>query len=145
MSAGRSRLRVALSWVPALLYTGAIWWLSSQTELDFVMLERMPLQDKGVHLVEYAGLAITIAFAAYVSWPGRKLRPAVAAVWITIGLGLVDELHQLFVPGRTGDVLDLAADGVGAVLGVTLYGLVRLALRCFRPAASTPVRPTQAR
>ena len=35
-----------------------------------------------------------------------------------------DEIHQLFVPGRSGEVRDVLIDTLGACLGVSLYYLV---------------------
>ena len=46
-----------------------------------------------------------------------SLGVAAAAVAITIAYGATDEVHQLFVPGRTGDVYDLMADAAGALAG----------------------------
>ncbi|MFT3921535.1 MAG: VanZ family protein [Myxococcales bacterium] len=125
-SAPRSRAdNVALAWLPAILYTGFIWWLSSQPiKLDGI--EHFPFQDKGVHFVEYGTLCLTICFAVFRTWPGRGVRAALAAVLITVGLGLLDELHQAFVPSRSSDGLDLLADLLGAmVFALAYYGVRR--------------------
>jgi hypothetical protein len=111
-----------LSWIPAALYTALIWYLSSRAlsiKLDF-----FPLRDKGVHFVEYGLLALLVRLALQASWP-RARAPNAAAIWITLGLGLMDELHQLYVPGRSGDALDLLADGCGASFATWLYTRVR--------------------
>ena len=39
-----------------------------------------------------------------------------------------DEFHQLFVPGRSGQVTDIFIDMIGVVLGLLLVFLIR----CFR-------------
>jgi VanZ family protein len=39
--------------------------------------------------------------------------------------GFLDELHQAFVPSRNADSADLAADAIGAVIGVAIYALIR--------------------
>lgn len=41
---------------------------------------------------------------------------ALAALW-----GWIDELHQTVVPGRTTDPFDLAADVLGAALGIWFF------------------------
>ena len=35
-----------------------------------------------------------------------------------------DELHQLFVPGRSGEIKDVLLDSLGVLLGVLLLGLL---------------------
>ena len=118
--------RIAMAWLPAILYTGFIWWLSSQPVL-IEGIEDFPLQDKGVHFLEYGTLCLTICFAVYRTWPGRGIRAAFAAVLITVALGLLDELHQGFVPSRSADVEDLLADFTGAlVFALLCHGVVRM-------------------
>ena len=34
-----------------------------------------------------------------------------------------DEVHQLFVPGRSGNIIDVGIDSLGAYLGITIYYL----------------------
>jgi VanZ family protein len=99
-----------------------IWWLSAQN-IVFKAIERVPLQDKGVHFLEYALLGALMAHAVRVSWPGQRLG-YLAAFWLTCGLGLADELHQVYVPGRMGDGRDLLADAIGAAAATLIYALV---------------------
>ena len=49
---------------------------------------------------------------------GREL-PAAA---IGIAYAVTDEVHQAFVPGRHGAVLDVLVDAVGVLLGVYVLG-----------------------
>jgi hypothetical protein len=113
-------LTIALAWLPPLLYTALIWWLSSQV-LDFRIIAFVPLRDRGVHVVEYGLLALLLARAVHITWPERGLRGALFAVLLGIALGLLDEVHQLFVPGRSGEILDLVADTAGACVAVGIH------------------------
>ncbi|HEY8171763.1 MAG TPA: VanZ family protein [Dehalococcoidia bacterium] len=71
--------------------------------------------DKVAHLVEYGALAF---IAAWVFGRGHVTsRIAAIAVAFALLYGVSDELHQAFVPGRDPSLDDLAADGVGALLG----------------------------
>jgi VanZ family protein len=137
----QSRSRVILAWLPAALYTLLIWWLSSQT-IELALIERVPLRDKGVHFLEYGALGLFIAHAVTTTWPGRAIG-SVVAVLITASLGLLDELHQAFVPGRTSELLDLTADTLGAMAAAAIHALV---LRLARPgggrSVSADVLPT---
>ena len=45
---------------------------------------------------------------------------------LTTAYAATDELHQLFVPGRTGRIIDVGIDAAGALLGIAL---LLLALR----------------
>ncbi len=50
--------------------------------------------------------------------------------WVILTLGIcllyagTDELHQLLVPGRGGQLTDVLIDGTGAAIGIGLYWLV---------------------
>ena len=119
--------RVVLAWAPAVLYMGAIWIVSS-IALPELPLDRFPLRDKGVHFLEYAGLGFLVAHAAFRTWPRHHhARTAALAVLIAFLWGLLDEIHQAFVPGRSSDVLDLLADTLGALAGVGGRQLLALA------------------
>jgi VanZ family protein len=121
-------LAIGLSWLPVCAYTLLIWVLSSQT-VTIELIESMPMQDKGVHFLEYGALGFLMAHAAHVSWPKRRYK-FLAAGWLSLGLGLTDELHQLYVPGRSGDAADLIADALGISVAVLGYALIsRLYLR----------------
>lgn len=108
------------AWLPAILYSALIWWLSSQA-LSVEGIDRFPLQDKGVHFLEFAGLGLTLCFAVYRTWPGRGIYAGLAAVLMTCAFGLLDELHQAFVPERSADVFDLLADTCGAFAAALVY------------------------
>jgi VanZ family protein len=118
------RSRWFSAWAPALSYMLLIWALSSiPTQFDFT---RVPFRDKGVHFVEYGTLSVLLSHAARGTWRGlRPLSVFMLAALITTLWGVLDEIHQAFVPGRVSDVLDVAADGLGAVLGAGLYLLFR--------------------
>ncbi|MBI4535110.1 MAG: VanZ family protein [Ignavibacteriae bacterium] len=47
----------------------------------------------------------------------------VFSVVITVIYGLLDEIHQYFVPGRQSSVIDLSADALGGLLYVGLVWL----------------------
>jgi VanZ family protein len=48
---------------------------------------------------------------------------AVSALFITILYGCIDEVHQTFVPGRYGGLIDIYLNTVGAVIGIVLFKL----------------------
>jgi VanZ family protein len=102
---------------------GAVFYVSS--------LSNPPVPvgtDKPLHWLAYLGLAIVIVRALAGGLPRRiEFGTAVAALLITIAYAVTDELHQLFVPGRSGDVYDLMADSAGALAGTIvcwLWGII---------------------
>ena len=71
-----------------------------------------------VHLAAYAGLAVvTIRALAKGRLRNVSWRVAFGAIAIASLYGVTDEFHQLFVPGREFDVLDLVADAIGSMVG----------------------------
>ena len=75
--------------------------------------------DKLAHLAAFAplGLLILLAMAVEPSRSARVGRWLLAASSAVLALGALDEIHQVFVPGRRSDVLDALADGVGGAVG----------------------------
>ena len=100
-------------WAPVAVYMAAIFYVSSISD--------PPVpggSDKPLHWLAYTGLAVVVVRALARGIPRPfGLRIAITAVLITIGYGITDEVHQLFVPGRSGDVYDLMADAAGALVG----------------------------
>jgi len=131
------RQRILIAWLPAVAYTLLIWWLSSQA-FELAFMQRVPLQDKGVHFLEYGALSFFIAHAMAVTWPGRDSSTFFTAVVATVALGLLDEMHQSFVPGRFSDVLDLVADTIGGLAAALLYTALTLGYRSVRRDRERP-------
>ncbi|MCI8459831.1 MAG: VanZ family protein [Bacilli bacterium] len=50
-------------------------------------------------------------------------RAVLLSVFLTFLYACSDEVHQLFVPGRSGEFLDVLLDSVGALSGCLLYTL----------------------
>lgn len=77
--------------------------------------------DKVVHLTMYGILAFLIARSLdNPSWPSR-LRAAIGAFLVCTALGAADEWHQLYIPGRSCDVADWAADSTGGLIGAAAW------------------------
>jgi VanZ family protein len=112
--------RIAL-WAPVAVYMALIFAVSSISNPPDLSTS---IGDKGAHGLLYVGLAALIVRALAGGWRPFGGGIAVAAVVYSTLYGVSDELHQLFVPNRTADVADLAADAVGAVVAVVLLYMV---------------------
>lgn len=77
----------------------------------------IPPLDKIVHLIYYA--IITLCLGSLI---GLNL---FFSVFIALCIGLADEIHQLYLPGRSADVLDLLADAIGISLSSLINYLIR--------------------
>ena len=119
---------LAIAWLPAAAYMAVIWFVSS-FETPTFPTSLFPLRDKRVHVVEYGVLGFLVAHACLRTFP-RHPRARVALFAMLAGLlwGVLDEIHQAFVPGRSADLLDIVADSVGVTLG-TLSRLLAHHLR----------------
>jgi len=47
------------------------------------------------------------------------------------GYAVTDEIHQLFVPDRSGRILDVGIDTLGVITGVLIYIAFRKLVRIF--------------
>jgi hypothetical protein len=112
-------------WGPVLLQMAVIFGVSSLHNVG-----RLPggMSDKVGHTIGYVilGAALLRALArgrlSGVTWV-----TALVAMVLTTMYGVSDEIHQMFVPGRTADPMDVLADGVGATLAAALGGLMAAA------------------
>jgi VanZ family protein len=110
-----SRARSFSLWAPVLVYMVLIFSVSGMASAP------LPEQvsDKLGHLVAYFGLGVLAVRAAAGGLPARVTgRVAVLTAVIACGYGASDEIHQLFVLGRSADVADWYADSAGALLGL---------------------------
>jgi VanZ family protein len=101
--------------------------------------------DKVVHFLAYAGLGAGMVSVLPGAW-----RRSVTGLMLAIGAaclyGVVDEVIQGFVPGRTADVLDWCADAAGATVGATFaWTLARALRRRSRKAPQAALRMESAR
>ncbi len=124
MSEAASRRRWWVYWIPVLAWMALIFVLSSQSGLrisEDAAVDR-PFRITG-HLLAFAGLAALLLFALC-----RGGRPCwhhvIIALGITVLYGASDELHQSFVPDRTGRVDDLVVDTIGAAVGLAVAWVV---------------------
>ena len=117
-----------LSLLLVCLWAGLIFYLSHQP--GTLVQPLFPLQDKLLHFTAYAILGFLGMGSVRAMAHGYRPQQA-WLVCLLVGLyGIADEFHQYFIPGRTADILDVAADIAGGMLGAWLmYYLVRRASR----------------
>ena len=114
-------------WVPAVLYAGAIYYLSAQShpedQLPSFLLKEV--SDKVLHAVEYGILAL-LCYRAFrrAAGPAAARQAVVLAILTASVYGLTDEVHQTLVPLREASWQDWLADTVGATLAAVGVGRI---------------------
>lgn len=73
---------------------------------------------KGMHVAEFAILALLWYRALGWRGSGWQTSAALAAFLLAAGFGALDEAHQLLVPSRTASIVDVGWDSLGAALGL---------------------------
>ena len=83
--------------------------------------------DKVLHALVYAVLGGLCCLAARRTWSFGRRGLVLVGAFCALLYGMTDELHQLFVPGRSADVYDVVADGVGGLIGAAIAVALPLA------------------
>ena len=111
-------MRKVLLFIPAILYYALIFILSSLRVKSQVSI---PFFDKGLHLVEFALLGFLLSLGFFLNFGSSVRVKSGLTLAIGILLGCLDEIHQYFVPERSFEVLDMVADSIGILIGLTAF------------------------
>ncbi|MDG5789367.1 VanZ family protein [Evansella sp. AB-P1] len=133
-----------LSWIAVFAWMGLIFYLSHQpaeesSELSSGVAEviittvetvapnvELNIRDfhsivrKNAHFFIYLGLGILVLNAIRSSGIKGKRSVGLALI-ICVLYAISDEVHQLFVPGRSGEVMDVVIDGLGSSVGIGIF------------------------
>lgn len=120
-----------LWWLGVIVWTLVLWSLSAQSDLPAG--PSFPLKDKLLHCLYFSAggacflLAVSGLANALPSWSSLALR----SFGFTAIIGALDEFHQTFTPGRSGnDPWDWLADVTGGVLAAwVVHRLLRAVVR----------------
>jgi VanZ family protein len=97
------------------IWAGIIFALSSVPSLSSGLGAWDVVLRKLAHVAEYGVLGALLARAV----------PELAAQWAGTAYAVADEVHQNFVPGRHGALLDVAIDASGVLAGILLLRRTR--------------------
>jgi VanZ family protein len=114
-----------LVYLPLILYWLLILILTSLPGAD---VPNVHINDKIEHLLAYGGLGFLLNLSLRIQNKISIIKkyPALFTVLIVSTYGALDELHQLFIPGRSCDILDWTSDTIGVIIGVSLMTLLIL-------------------
>jgi len=100
-------------WVPVILYAGLIFYVSSLPE----PIHAVQIDLSVLHVPMFFIMSYLFARALLGSSRNIMARKAIAvAIIVTAVYGVLDEFHQLYVPGRTFSYFDMGLDLFGASL-----------------------------
>jgi VanZ family protein len=106
------RARIILYWMPAASWAALIFMLSTLHGSD-----RPPpwilSNDKIVHGVLFGILSLGVYFAIRHGHGRARWIAALTGLLVASCYGATDEIHQLWTPHRSSDVMDWVADTVG--------------------------------
>ena len=108
--------------IPAIVVMIAICILSSLPG-DDAFLNSFELNDKLKHIIAYFALGIFLClWIPREKWFAKPFIWGVAVVVAGTVFGVLDEFHQSFVPGRSGnDVGDMVANFIGSFVSPFVY------------------------
>ncbi len=125
-----NKTAAAVFWILSVVCMGIIFYFSSRTAVESSeqsssilnilrqLFGKNAVTDfivrKSAHCLEFTGLSLLLNFALYFSYQRKKL---ISAIIITSAYAVTDELHQLFVEGRSCEIRDWAIDTAGALIG----------------------------
>ena len=95
----------------------------SPEEYDSLRMKISTIVRKCAHYSIYLVLGVLTALAFGRHTVSGTKRFALSQLWCSL-YAVSDEIHQIFVPGRAGRVLDVLIDSAGALCGIALVALI---------------------
>ena len=109
------------AWLWPILLAATIFTLSGTSRIATPEIGLQFSKDKIAHFLVFGLLAtslLRIPRLRKMGWPGGLI-----AAMVMIGYGGFDELRQSLTPGRSVELADWIADGLGAIVAVIAYRL----------------------
>lgn len=115
--------------LPLIIYWIILFTLTSLP--TGLAIETKDISDKFLHFGAYGLLSVLLYLNLYFQDKIEVLNkfPATFTVLIASIYGLLDEIHQMFVPGRSAEFLDWLADFSGSLMAVLITGYLTRRLK----------------
>lgn len=101
-------------WFPPLLWMALIFYFSSRPRFDIT--EKYIVNFvvfKSLHIIEYGFLYFLLFRAIHKTTKLPVKKQLIAAFLMAFFYGVIDEIHQTFVPTREGKLRDVIIDTIG--------------------------------
>ena len=119
------RHKVVLVYLPLIFYWILLFTL---TTLPSKSVPVIGVNDKVEHLLAYFGLSFLLYLTLLFQKKSVLLKrnALLFTLIIVFAYGIIDEVHQLMIPGRSCEFIDFTADMLGGILGlITMRILIR--------------------
>ncbi|MDZ7763896.1 MAG: VanZ family protein [Melioribacteraceae bacterium] len=128
--------KVFLVYVPLVIHWISILILTS---LPSKTVPEFQLNDKAKHFLAYFVLSFFFTLTLRLQEKSLKVRRNFIKIsfYILLFYSTIDELHQLFIPGRVAGIWDWLANFIGIILGL---GLVKWFLSIYSPENGTDLQ-----
>jgi VanZ family protein len=125
------KYKVKVIYIPFVIYWMILFTLTTLPGKD---LPDVGINDKISHFTAYCGLAVFLNIFLMVQNKKKILKEKAWMFALIFGASyaMIDELHQLFIPGRSCDVLDWTADVIGLLLGLLVVKILMI-LNNYKP------------
>jgi VanZ family protein len=117
------RHKILLVYLPLIFYWILLFTLTS---LPTDSVPSVGVNDKLEHLLAYFGLSFLLYLTLLFQKKSIMLKKyAVLFTFLVIfAYGIMDEVHQLLIPGRSCELLDFLADMLGGIVGIIVLKIL---------------------
>lgn len=95
----------------------------TKKEEDYYVKKLVKIVRKSAHFTLYFLLGLSIISLSVEYLPLCKKNIIIAALIVFL-YACSDEIHQLFIPGRSGEILDVIIDTCGGMTAITIYSII---------------------
>ncbi len=113
------KYKVKVLYIPFAIYWMVLFTLTTLPGKD---LPKVGWSDKVSHFVAYCGLAVFLNIFLMLQNKKKLFKEKAWMFTLLIGAtyAMLDEFHQLVIPGRSCDIKDWTADVIGLLLGLII-------------------------
>lgn len=131
MSKNKISLLLVILWMIFIFIMSSFDATSSSNQSNFIVdiiTSIINIKDIGLlsliirklaHFIEYFILGILV-----INFITRYDKKIIIAILLCIIYATSDEIHQIFVPGRSCQIIDIMIDSLGSIMGIYLYKLI---------------------
>ena len=131
MSKNKISLLLVILWMIFIFVMSSFDATSSSNQSNFIVdiiTSIININDIGLlsliirklaHFIEYFILGVLV-----INFITRYDKKIIIAILLCIIYATSDEIHQIFVPGRSCQIIDIMIDSLGSIMGIYLYKLI---------------------